>query len=376
MYNAALSKNNKKSATGRNTNSGFQIADINLRIDFKETSNGNAGKIAYSKFSMKDLDMEPPENQYAPYVYSNLEVIDEGQNPPLIMYLRQPGMIVNYEIEGAWCADIPPTEKNQFIIGIFVPNSESEFKSGNMQQYRNLEQYLRRSEKADHTSWKDLIDDEKKITIISRIQNNVNKTIRLAYSDENTEIKKGKRSYLSRSLASKLLPPQNFGKRPGSREGTSSKGSGTANPQIRKAAFEITDQSINEKNKLEIFFEMNVEKNHIGQFELTVPSETGHMKGNSWESEQGIGTPFPLVIENIYIEEINGVKYDRYLNPAEKLKGFQFKYDQTKLNKVTSGVEIRTSSEKLTLKGKMNIIRNDSFVQAAVSVASKEVPNT
>lgn len=375
MYNAALSKSTKNNSSDANTIADFRVEDINLRTDFKETASGNAGKIAYSKFTMKDLNMLPPENQYTPYLYSNLEAVEEGQNPPLILYLRQPGMIVNYEIDGAWCADIPSTDKDQFIIGVFVPNSESEFKSENMKKYKNLEQYLRRSEKADHTSWKDLMDDEKKITIISRIQNNVNKTIRQAYADDSAEVRKGKRSYLSRSLASKLLPPQNFGKRPGPAGGGGGKGDkGTS--QIRKAGFEIIDQEVNENNKLDIVFELNVEKNHIGQFELTVPSETGHMKGNSWEGDKGIGTPFPLAVENIYIEEINDAKYNKYLNPAEKLREFQFKYDYTKINKVISGIEIRTGNEKLKLKGKMKIIRNDSFVQAAVSVATKEVLNT
>src|SRR5690606_27131288 len=127
---------------------------------------GNAGKLAFIKLTKENLNMLPPHNELSPFKYLNFTEIDETANVPIVAYLRKPGMIVNYEISSLWCNDIKQTTENEFIIALFVPNSDSKFKDFN--GFTTLENYLRKSEKADHTSWKDLSISERKITIISR----------------------------------------------------------------------------------------------------------------------------------------------------------------------------------------------------------------
>ena len=244
MYNGTVSKRTERENVREKLSIDINIEEINLRNVFESASGGNAGKLAFKKFSTVDLYMTPPENQYNPYTYINSGIVSEDSNSPIMIYLRQPGMIVSYETEGLWCNEIPKTNENEFIVGLFVPNSESEFKNKQLLEYGTLEQYLRKSEKADHTSWKDLINEEKKFTVISRIQKTVSTVIKEKYNEDKEDIKKEKKSHLSRSLASKLLPPRNFGKKPGPPIGP--KGGGSKSVLGKKAAFGITGQRIDE----------------------------------------------------------------------------------------------------------------------------------
>lgn len=364
MYNSALSRKSDHKSNQQKLMLDLNVEEVNLRGDFKIPNSGNAGKLAFGKFSLNNLKMTPPENQYDPYTYINSETILGDSNPPIIVYLRQPGMVVSYETEGSWCNEAPATNGDEFIIGLFVPNSESEFKSEYLLEYGTLEQYLRRSEKADHTSWKDLINEEKKITVISRIQSNVSKLIREKYLEDKGDLKKGKKSYLSRSLASKLLPPRNFGKKasPRNNPGGGSGGGGKM-AAGRKTVFGITGQRVDENGLLELDFEFSAAKNQNALLELTIPSESGNIKGDGWESEKGIGTPFPLEINML---EISGVSEGTAEIP-------EFLYVQTKKYGTVCGAEMMSGNKGLSIQGKLKILRKDPMVQASFSVSSKEV---
>lgn len=59
-------------------------------------------------------------------------------------------MLVSYETEGLWTKTILNSNKDEYLIGIFVLNSKNKFKES-----ETLEEYIRKVEKADHTSWED-----------------------------------------------------------------------------------------------------------------------------------------------------------------------------------------------------------------------------
>ncbi|MCM3609956.1 hypothetical protein M4S82_01750 [Planococcus sp. MERTA32b] len=368
LYNGAVSENNSKVNFPR-LDIKYNISDINIRKEFKVTSGGNAGKVAFSKFNLNDLKMLPPENRYSPYNYINIENNSESGNPPILLYTRKPGMVVSYEIDGAWCNDIPNASENEFIIGLFVPNSNSEFKSEYMEEYTNLEGYLRGSEKADHTSWKDLINPEKKITVISRIQNNVSRAIREKYLEDKEKLQKGKRSALSKSLANKLLPPQNFGRKPTGKNKPNTKKGGK---KLSKSNFNINNQYIDDRGIMHIEFELESPKLFNSVVEVVVLSENGIIKGDSWESEKGVGTDFPLKIKEVKVLSFGTVGADGTRNPKEE-GTLPIALIRTKETNTACGIAYTGTNKNGFLEGTLKIERKDPYIQPSISLSSVEV---
>ncbi|MGO1058527.1 hypothetical protein ACTL32_05260 [Planococcus sp. FY231025] len=371
LYNGALSikKEKEKESVDQRFKFNFNISEINLRGDFKNTSGGNAGKVAFSKFTQENLKMLPPENRYSPYTYINSENNSENGNPPILVYLRKPGMIINYETDGAWCNDIPMTTENEFIVGVFVPNSDSEFKNGHMEEYGVLEQYLRRSEKADHTSWKDLISSEKRITVISRIQNNVAKAIREKYIEDKEKAQKGKRSALSKSLANKLLPPQNFGRKPTDPPGKP--GGTTKGRKLTKTQFQIKEQHIDKQGILNLEFEIQSPKLHNSTLELVVLSENGLIKGDTWESDNGVGTDFPLVLKEVKISSFGSIDHkEKETQSSEEDLTLPIKLVRTKKTGIVCGIEYSSGRSNGLLSGVLKVERKDPFIQPSISLSS------
>lgn len=371
LYNQGLSITEKIPESKLLKELDFEVADINLKGDFQVPSKGNAGKLAFAKLTKENLRMLPPHNELSPYKYLNLEEIDATANIPVIAFLRKPGMIVNYEISSLWCNDIKQTSENEFIVGLFVPNSNSKFK--NLAEYDVLENYLRKSEKADHTSWKDLSISERPITIISRIQNNVSKAIKNKYSDPEEEIVKGKKGRLSKALAGKLLPPQNFGKSPSTKSINTSR-EGTNFMKNRKVNFEILEQNHKNDGSLEIHFKLDIKrKNTKAIIEMVVLSESGSIKGNEWEKNEVIGTPFPVEIKEFIVKDINNDNASIILNKENRSTDlYSMNLNQTELYQSVYGAEINNLEKNTKILGVLRLIKNDPLIQASISLTSEE----
>lgn len=371
LYNQAISTHSKVPESEVLKSLEYEVVDINLRGDFKNPSNGNAGKIAFTKLTKENLNMLPPNNEKSPYEYLNFEEVDDTVNVPIVAFLRKPGMIVNYEISSLWCNDIKQTPENEFIVGLFVPNSYSEFKD--FEEFNVLENYLRKSEKADHTSWKDLSISERRITIISRIQNNVSKAIRNKYSEQDEEIGKGKKGRLSKALAGKLLPPRNFGRgpvnppvRPPGSENNFSKN--------RKVIFEIIDQNHKNDGSLEIEFGLEIKKkNTKAVMEVVVLSESGPIRANEWEKSEVIGTSFPIEIQQLTIRDANDTQASITLDKIDQTNSlYAVNLNQTEIYKSINGAEIYSSEGMLKVFGKLRLLKKDPLIQASISLTSEE----
>lgn len=371
LYNQGISISKKVPESALLKNIEYEVTDINLRGDFKIPSGGNAGKLAFTKLNKEDLNMMPPHNEPGPYKYLNFAEMDDSVNIPIVAYLRKPGMIVNYEISSSWCNDIKQTSENEFIIGLFIPNSDSEFK--NFDDYTVLENYLRKSEKADHTSWKDLSMAEGRITIISRIQNNVSKAIKNKYTDPDDQVAKGKKGRLSKALAGKLLPPQNFGKNP-------------INPVVRppnpggnflknrKVIFEIIEQNHKNDGSLEIEFKLDIKKKNIkATVEIVVLSESGSIKGNEWEKPEVIGTAFPLEIKELILTNINNEEKSIKLDNNNRYSEFySTSLHHTEQFSSINGAEIYNQGESMKITGTIVLLKREPLIQASISLSSEE----
>lgn len=268
-----------------------------------------AGNVACTKITRDVLGMEVPHNKPEPAVYFNCEVTDKTTNRPLIFYVRKPGMIVSYETVSAWTAGIPSTNKNEYILGIFALNSPNRFKVDD-RPIDSLEEYVRKSEMADHTSWNDWTDSHFNPRIISKIQKSVTKIVGDKYADEDVEHQPKENSELSRYLGDLILPPDGFGN--GANISPEKPGSNTVKKGHKRFTFSIVSSDIKYRaNQMVVPMKLKTASNkkirHTA-FEMQIDSESGKIGMNEWQGELRLNAPFNIEEIGIFIDTIDGEK--------------------------------------------------------------------
>ncbi|MCJ1907740.1 hypothetical protein [Planococcus ruber] len=297
MYNAAV--------YGSQSDRYF-VSDIQIRNYFEHTKVNNAGRVAFKKFSRKELDMLAPINGPTPFALVNEKNTAVEGNAPLIAYVRKPGMIVSYELEGEWSKGISPTSEHEYLIAIFVPNSETKLlhPDGNV---IDLEGYLRKSEMADHTSWSDIILNNKPVDIVEKIRNQVRRKIKLSFEIKEEVKDKQVMNALARNVGKMLLPPTGFGRRASSRNQAGTRPSVEKLQGSNDNKFKVLSQNYLSNGAIEVHFKMKLEKKVTAfTIEIFVASESGKISALEWEQVDSIGTPFPARITRIAFPETIG----------------------------------------------------------------------
>lgn len=318
-----------------------------------------AGNIACTKLNRDSLQMVVPHNKPEPAVYFNCEITDKSANRPLVFFVRQPGMIVSYENVSAWTAGIPSTNTTEYILGIFVLNSFNRFKV-NESPVDKLEEYVRKSEMADHTSWNDWTDDQFNPRIITKLQKSVTKVISSQYADEDVTHQPKKNSELSRYLGDLILPPDGFG---------NGANSGQAKPphepkkNQKKFSFSIIPSGIRyHSDTMTVPMELKTSSNKKIKrtgFEIQIASEAGKIGLTEWENDLKLTAPFFLQEVSIFIDSIDGEKVGGLFSvnqstPSASFQDFEFVFRCTPTNSAI-GLYI-TSAEEHSVRIKLNAI--------------------
>lgn len=297
MYNAAALDGVSKR---------YFVDNIQVRNYFENNKVDNAGRVAYKKISKKDLDMLPPDNGLSPFACANeVNAIGE-QNAPLLAYVRRPGMIVNYETNGEWCKGLGATEEDEYLIAIFVPNSNTPLLEQD-DDIKNLEAYLRKSEMADHTSWTDIIVKGKPYDIVSKIRSQVRRKMKASFEvKEEVKEQQGK-NVLARNVGKLLLPATGFGRRASSRNRAGSRGGKGNLSKSKGNSFSIMSQKYANDGLIEVEFHLKLAKN-VAAFtlELFITSESGKISAQDWEHDNNVGTKFPIQITHLALPNTVG----------------------------------------------------------------------
>jgi len=297
MYNAAV--------LGGKTNRYF-VNDIQIRNYFEHNKVNNTGRVAYKKFTKKELDMLAPLNGPSPFTCVNEKNPMGEQNAPLMAYTRRPGMIVNYETDGEWCKGLGATEEDEYLVAIFVPNSNTKLLNPD-DDVIDLEAYLRKSEMADHTSWTDIIIKSKPLDIVEKIRSQVRRKMKASYETKEEVKEKQGMNTLARNVGKLLLPPTGFGRRASSRNRAGGQRN-TINKGSRGNSFTIVSQKYLDTGALEVNFQLRLTKN-VAAFtlEIVIASEGGKISAEDWESADSVGTPFPAQITRISLPNTVGL---------------------------------------------------------------------
>ncbi len=268
-----------------------------------------AGNIACTKLTSDVLGMMAPDNKPEPAVFFNCEVTEKASNRPLVFFVRQPGMIVSYETISPWTAGIPSTNKNEFIFGAFVLNSQNTFKVEDS-PVAKLEEYVRRSEMADHTSWNDWTNLHFNPRIISKIQKAITRKIGNQYAEDDVDHQPRENSELSRFLGDLILPPDGYGK------GASTRPVGP-NPEPgrssrKKFVFSVITSEIKYSNgfmavPMDLKTSSNKKIKHTA-FEIQIDSEKEKISLEEWETVLKLSVPFFIDEVDITVEMYDGEK--------------------------------------------------------------------
>lgn len=317
---------------------------ISLRGDF--TNGGKAGWLAYRKLSRSELEMVPPDNRLSPYVLLHQDESEQTSeaNPVIVCYCRQPGMIVNYEIDTAWTAGIMPTGKDEVLLAVFCLNS-----NGDQQMLADdqltLEEYVRTAEPADHMSWHDQEIGGQSCQVVDKMRRQIARKLVEATADQSKRPEKHTDMTLQRRMGELFLPPSGFGRLSGGarphRGGGSTQSRGSREPvlSLETPVFE-PDQVCTLDWELTLHYA--VEKLVI---EVTAVTEGNELTAENWEDEdKGLGKVFPFAMLHTSCDD-EGVQV-----PAKELKSERGQVYGVLLD--LSGV---TVGKKKTLHGKVSI---------------------
>lgn len=295
LYNTALAKTFNCDYSSE-AFEGILCEPVNVRNYFDGMTTGYLSII-----NISSSDMNGDSYCLSPYDYIGHFEADGGLNEPIVMCTRDPGMVIDYPITGAWVKGIaPPDDPNIFLFAFYMPITEKKLRGDlEVTEYAGMEfgEYLRKCEASDHMGW----EDPAKMQLVARIQKNSVKIINEHTSGENKQKIEATASKLANKLGKKLLPRIGYGKK---RNGGGSSGSGgSGGGRILNAVLEFTDQRMY-GNRMEMDYSIQLmHSKKKAEVSLLIASEGGGwITPKSWQED--IGTNFPVVIEKVEISSI------------------------------------------------------------------------
>lgn len=260
----------------------------------RDKTNSIAGYVSAIKITTEQ--MYGAQNYLDPCIYIRHFETDPDINEPIVMYARDPGMVIDYTIAGPWVKNIsPPENSDEYIFAFFVPITSKKFKSDlSEKKYADMElgEYLRECESSDHMGW----DDPANMQVVQRLQRNTAQLILSNVSSSQAVSIDASASKLSGKLGKKLLPPLGYGRKKVDGGGGAS---GSGGMKINNIAFKITKTAIYE-SELHIDFELKMlQAKKNAELSVLVNSEAGLIDLESWKSN--IGTKFPIEFSDIEI---------------------------------------------------------------------------
>lgn len=307
-----------------------------------------AGTVAYAKVPRKLFRTEYPDNKPEPYMYFNCEIRDKEKNKPVVFFTRKPGMIVSYEDVGNWVDGISASNIDEFVLAIFVLNSENKLAYTN--GLYSLEEYVRKSEMADHTSWGDFSMGNNNPRIVSKIQTQVNSKISKEFSAEEVDTTSRLNSGFGKMFGDLLLPPDNFGKKPSS-DFCGGQG-GNGHTEIHKNIIFGYEPSKTKYSSNGMIVELTIRSRRkitSTGINLAIDSEMGAIKPKDWEEKMGLSMPFAISSTEIFIRKLDGS--DRNLKMTVDSINIKSKVDDISCelvktnNNVGCGIHIMSESE-------------------------------
>lgn len=178
----------------------YSVESIDIRKTFLDTKSGTLTSV---KVTRSQLGMDPPNNHRSPFEHL-LCLREAEKNPVIFAYARKPGMIISWQ-DPLWIQGMTKTEKDEYIIALYIPNSDNLLRDEVASRCgcKTFEEYLRATEKSDHSFWRDLHG----LDIINRIIKGITSKINKSYENVQIVIQPENQNIgLMRYLAKAFMP--------------------------------------------------------------------------------------------------------------------------------------------------------------------------
>ena len=276
----------------------IKVEKINLR---KYLDDSCAGYVAFSIIGRDTLGMCPPDNLYSPYICTDTEDSEGETNRPLLAFCRMPGMVVNYKGNEAWLKSVPYSEKDKYILAMFALNSDNMLEDGS----QKLEEYVRKSELADHHAWDDYnTGNGKKPDIISKIKWHTASKISKSFEPEKDEDDDRKDTGWGRVMADLILPKEGFGTRSTRRAGHQPRLDYESHKTISVALSEEDTAYYGDTMEFTYYIKSK-EKTRAFNLNLHIGTENKSINPLDWEND-GLELPFGIVSILVRIDKLDG----------------------------------------------------------------------
>lgn len=337
----------------------FWVKNIQInRMALSISSQKIVGDLAFTTLNKEDLSMLAPDNEPHPlslFGQTNSNELKE-LNSKIIAYTRKPAMIVDYDIDGIWTQNVPHFE-DKIILGIFVPRSEEVLHEDFQEELHYLDDYLRKSENADHASWVDVTVNNKRATIVSRIKGNVAKSLNEEFSDDVESSKGSKSSALGRKLGNLILPSFKKGISGQPPITTIDVGDGLAK---QKRRINYTLEKYERISRNVILLHNSIELQGEVDFEMSIDINMGNQIFSHEKWIKDMEKPYPFTIRNVNIHQI--------LNESNEIIEPDFLTNFFVQNKVTF---LNTSLVPIRVRVTLEVEINDLSILPTIQV--KEV---
>lgn len=328
---------------------------VPIRNYFDTSENSStAGYVAAIRINTED--MYGGQNYMDPCIYTRHFENDPDINEPIVMYSRDPGMVIEYTIAGPWVKGITPPEcSDEYIFAFFVPITTKKLKADlSEKKYADMElgEYLRECEASDHMGWKDPAN----MQVVERIQKNtVNQIFGKIVSLKTRQIE-ATASKLSGKLGRKLLPRIGYGRVPrGGGSGGSSGGSKLNNVEINIISSNITETELTIEYELKL---TNGKK--TAELTVLIDSEGGLIDPKAWRND--IGTEFPVEFTEVTIHSLSStteeekIFTDVFCNKDHiRTRNQYIELNLDNVDEVYAGFKIVSNISSPVIKGKMKL---------------------
>ncbi len=346
---------------------GITTHPVNIRGYLDGSTSGYVSVVRISKD-----DLTGGQMALSPYDYVGHFEADGGLNEPMVMYTRDPGMIIEYSITGAWVKNVPaPESENDFLFAFYMPNTQKHIKADlSVKEFagKTLGEYLRACEASDHMGWA----DPAKMQIVDRIQKNtVNRIVDLASSKSEQKVE-ATASRLSGKLGRILLPRVGYAKGFGGNGGSGGNGGGG---KIKDISFETLSQDYSgDELVIEFLLQFSHAKKNA-DISVIVDSEGGRIDPTAWQKD--IGTSFPANITELQVHSIKSPVIEKDLqmdavcnNSAQEIEN---KYVKVRIHRAENSAEYSSFSVasnvlNLELRGAIKIRARDKKYKFSLRV--------
>lgn len=264
--------------------------DIKVNVNVR----GKSGHLSYAKATPEILGMVPPYNFASPFLHFDIDEINE-EGCAIVAYTRKPGMVVWYDVVRGL------QNQSEYILGHFALQSDSIVVCANQQSVKNLEDYIRATEAANHRCWN---GDDYNIT--QRIKKGVSNKILVAFRPAPIEMEKGPQDTGLGRLLGGFLPPTGFGNQASvkARRGTTS----TTRLTSRKSRLRVDQVGPPEYSSqavtLRYLVEVPANYNQSFDMELSVATEDKVISFNDLSTQMHMEPPFEITAVEVAAPEM------------------------------------------------------------------------